>query len=341
MKYKKGLIFICLIICLFSIASVVAGDVNETIVASENQSDEVIGIENQNEEVISVEESKISDENKLEESVEIFSNFNKNEDKLGNDKNEGIVQSKENEYSYSSIDETNISSSMDKLGTSVTWSGKDTETFHLSLLSNNYVQPSSSQQIIVQRIHNTEENYYIDILYYILNSNGDIVYQFVFPNTRNYQIVYFESNANVFSNLPDGTYKCAISERAIENMDDYNRIPGYYAIKWEVVKKSTASQSSSKTPIKTTLALKTIKVKKSAKKLVLQATLKQGNKALSGKKITFKFNGKKYTAKTNKKGIAKVTIKKSVLKKLKAGKKVTYQVTYLKDTVKRSVKVKK
>ena len=31
MKYKKSLIFICLIICLFSIASVCAGDVNDTL----------------------------------------------------------------------------------------------------------------------------------------------------------------------------------------------------------------------------------------------------------------------------------------------------------------------
>ncbi|WP_405315854.1 hypothetical protein, partial [Methanobrevibacter sp.] len=68
---------------------------------------------------------------------------------------------------------------------------------------------------------------------------------------------------------------------------------------------------------------------------------KEGKKALKNKKVTFKFKGKKYKAKTNKKGIAKVTIKKSVLKKLKVGKKVKYQVTYLKDTVKRSVKVKK
>ena len=90
------------------------------------------------------------------------------------------------------------------------------------------------------------------------------------------------------------------------------------------------------------VTLKTAKVKKSAKKLVLQATLKKVNgKYLKNKKITFKFNGKKYTAKTNKKGVAKVTIKANVLKKLKAGKKVTYQATYLKDTVKKTAKVKK
>ena len=89
------------------------------------------------------------------------------------------------------------------------------------------------------------------------------------------------------------------------------------------------------------LKLKKVKVKRSAKKLVITATLKQGKKVLKNKKITFKFNGKKYTAKTNKKGVAKVTIQKKVLKKLKVGKKVKYQATYLKYTVKQSVKVKK
>ncbi|MBE6495064.1 MAG: hypothetical protein E7Z78_01325 [Methanobrevibacter thaueri] len=98
---------------------------------------------------------------------------------------------------------------------------------------------------------------------------------------------------------------------------------------------------TNKVKVKQVLSLKKVKVKKSAKKLVVKATLKEGKKALKNKKVTFKFKGKKYKAKTNKKGVAKVTIKKSVLKKLKVGKKVKYQVTYLKDTVKRSVKVKK
>ena len=90
------------------------------------------------------------------------------------------------------------------------------------------------------------------------------------------------------------------------------------------------------------VTLKKATVKRSAKKLVLQATLKKVNgKYLKGKKITFKFNGKTYKAKTDKKGIAKVTIKSSVLKKLKVGKKVTYQATYVKDTVKKTVKVKR
>ena len=93
-----------------------------------------------------------------------------------------------------------------------------------------------------------------------------------------------------------------------------------------------------KVNVKQILTLKKVKVKKSAKKLVLTAKL---SKKLKGKKITFKFNGKKYKAKTDKKGVAKVTIKKSVLKKLKVGKKITYTATHVKDTVKQSVKVKK
>ena len=53
-----------------------------------------------------------------------------------------------------------------------------------------------------------------------------------------------------------------------------------------------------------------------------------------------KIKGKKLTAKTNKKGVATFTIKKNVLKKLKKGKKYAYKVTYIKDTVKRTVRVK-
>ncbi len=91
--------------------------------------------------------------------------------------------------------------------------------------------------------------------------------------------------------------------------------------------------------VKQVLKLKTVRVKRSASKLVLTATLKEGKKPLKGKKLTFIFKGKKYSAKTNKKGIAKVTIKKNVLKKLKVGKKVKYQVRYVNDYVTKTAKV--
>ena len=89
------------------------------------------------------------------------------------------------------------------------------------------------------------------------------------------------------------------------------------------------------------LSAKNFKVKKSAKKLVLFAKLKQGKKPLKKKIVIFKFKGKKYKAKTNKKGIAKVTIKKNVINKLKTGKKYKFTIAYLKDTIKRYVKVKR
>ena len=97
---------------------------------------------------------------------------------------------------------------------------------------------------------------------------------------------------------------------------------------------------SKKLIVKQVLKLNSQTVKRSAKKLTLQATLK-GKTALKYKQVTFKFNGKVYRTKTNSKGIAKVTVPKSVLSKLKVGKRITYQVTYLKNTVKRTAVVKR
>ena len=99
---------------------------------------------------------------------------------------------------------------------------------------------------------------------------------------------------------------------------------------------------SNKVTIKSILSAKNLKVKKSAKKLKVKVALKKVNgKYLKSKKITLKFKGKKYKAKTNKKGVATFTIKKAVLKKLKAGKTYKYTATFGKDTIKKSIKVKK
>jgi hypothetical protein len=84
------------------------------------------------------------------------------------------------------------------------------------------------------------------------------------------------------------------------------------------------------------------KVKKSAKKLKIKVSLKKvDGKFLKGKTLKLKINGKTLKAKTNKKGAATFTIKKNILKKLKAGKKYTYKVTYSKDTVSKKLTVKK
>ena len=116
-----------------------------------------------------------------------------------------------------------------------------------------------------------------------------------------------------------------------------NKLPG----KCNVMAKYGNVEITRKVTVKNVLTLKSVTVKKSAKSLTLKATVKEGKKAVKNKKVTFKFKGKTYTAKTNKNGVAKVTIKKSVLKKLKVGKTVAYQATYIKCTVKKTAKVKK
>ena len=114
------------------------------------------------------------------------------------------------------------------------------------------------------------------------------------------------------------------------------QLPKKYTISATYGKQSVSKKLTVNQP----LTLKKVKVKKSAKKLILTAKLK-GVKPYAGKKLIFKFKGKTFAKKTNKNGVAKVKIKKSLLKKLKVGKKVTYQVTYLKDTVKKTAKVKR
>ncbi|WP_458403359.1 hypothetical protein, partial [Methanobrevibacter sp.] len=105
---------------------------------------------------------------------------------------------------------------------------------------------------------------------------------------------------------------------------------------------TTYKGKSVKNTVTVKQVLKTYKltVKKTAKKFTLKAVLKINGKLVKGKKITFRFNGKTYNVKTNSKGIAQKTLNKNVIKKLKKGKTYTVKVTYLKDTIKTSVKVK-
>ena len=77
------------------------------------------------------------------------------------------------------------------------------------------------------------------------------------------------------------------------------------------------------------------------KKFTLTASLKNGKKALKGKIISFKFKGKTYKAKTNSKGIAKVTLKRKVIRQLKRGKSYKVSIVYLRNTITRTVKVKR
>ena len=118
--------------------------------------------------------------------------------------------------------------------------------------------------------------------------------------------------------------------------------PGTYVLNFKSYSDPQDIHGKVKLVIKHVVTLKSMSVKKSARKLTLQATLKKVNgKYLKNKVVTFKFNGKTFQTKTNSKGVAKVTVPKSFLNTLKAGKKITYHATYLKDTVKKTVKVLK
>lgn len=92
--------------------------------------------------------------------------------------------------------------------------------------------------------------------------------------------------------------------------------------------------------VKHVLKASKVTVKKTAKKFTLKATLKINGKLVKGKIITFKFNGKTYKVKTNAKGIAQKTLNKNVIKKLKKGKTYIVKVSYFKDNIKTTVKVR-
>ena len=159
-----------------------------------------------------------------------------------------------------------------------------------------------------------------------------------FGNAISGKIVSISLNGvnHALTTASDGTVKLMISNLAAKTYSatiafagDSNYLSSQKTVKVTITKSDTIK-----------LTLNKVKVKKSAKKLVLKATLKINGKAVAKKVIKFKFNKKSYSAKTNKKGVAKVTVKKNVLKKLKIGKKVTYQAKYGSVTVKKSVKVK-
>ena len=103
MKFKKSLIFICLIICLFSVASVCASNVNETVAVSESQSDELLNIENQDVNDVNVAESEIltasSDDEVIatDDSSDILTVENNNESIACDDSSDVLTMENNNE----------------------------------------------------------------------------------------------------------------------------------------------------------------------------------------------------------------------------------------------------
>ena len=114
----------------------------------------------------------------------------------------------------------------------------------------------------------------------------------------------------------------------------------------DVPKKYTMTTTYNGKTVKNTVTVnqvlktKKVNIKKTSKSFILKASLKINGKLQKGKLIAFKFNGKTYKVKTNKKGIAQKTLNKQVIGKLKKGKTYTVKVTYKKDTIKTTVKVR-
>ena len=115
-----------------------------------------------------------------------------------------------------------------------------------------------------------------------------------------------------------------------------SQIPKKYTITTTYNGKSVKNTITVNHVIKATKAV----IKKTDKKFTLKAKLKINGKLIKNKKIVFKFKGKNYKAKTNAKGIAQKTWNKNFIKKLKKGKTYSVAVTYGKDTIKTTVKVK-
>lgn len=169
---------------------------------------------------------------------------------------------------------------------------------------------------------------------------------------------------NVKSVYSDGKYfkvKVTINSKAIEDANVVFKINGKVVKRTKTNENGFASFKISKTPgtYKVTVSslgktvtktltvahvvkLAKVSVKKSAKKLTLKATLSKVNgKYLTGKQVILKFNGYEYRRFTDSKGVVKLKVPKTLLDRLKVGKKGTYSATYMKDTVKRTVKILK
>ena len=160
---------------------------------------------------------------------------------------------------------------------------------------------------------------------------------FLFISVDDVPLKIYATNAEIYeaiSGLGVGIHKIKIMGQADTD---------YYSNTFMVTVKERPAPEPAPTPVKDTvkLTLKKAKVRTSAKKLVLTATLKINGKAKKDLVVKFKFNKKTYKVKTDANGVAKVTIKKSVLKKLKAGKKITYQASYDNTVKKITVKVLK
>lgn len=164
-------------------------------------------------------------------------------------------------------------------------------------------------------------------------SNKQTIYMYYKDSKKAYFTVYGPDEITVTLD----SFKTTVN---VKNHTAAYNVPTLKPGKYTITANSNLLYAKTTLVVKHLITLTKVKVKKSAKKLTLKATLKN-TKPIKNKKVTFIFKGKKYIKKTDSKGIAKVTIPKSVLSKLKVNSKVTYKAIYGKDQVKYTVKVLK
>ena len=176
MKYKKGLIFICLIICLFSITSVVASDVNETVVASDNQNIDLV--ENQNDAISLV--------NNAETNIE-------NADDMKNDKianNNNILESSESD------DELSIDNDMNVLSAKLS----PPSNYYRVVVNSAQVDSGGSGTIKINVDGCYYDGYYnYDFNLRIFNSRGGSIIGQRFQGTSQINLLTYSFKATAFS----------------------------------------------------------------------------------------------------------------------------------------------
>ena len=160
-----------------------------------------------------------------------------------------------------------------------------------------------------------------------------------------YGVTVYKSNGQLASNVEVELFindkpvqKAKTNSKGVAYFDIPQKKGTYYVNAY--VESFKASSEKFKLKVSHSFTITKATVKKSAKKLIIDVSLKKV-KTLKGQEIKLNFNGKKYVAKTNKKGVARFVIGKSVLKTLKVGKTVKYKATYLKDGATIAVKVQK
>ena len=192
MKCKWGLIFICLLVCLFSIASVCASDVNETVVTNEDQSDDLVSVEKQ-------EVTELRDTDKTINGNINNSNFEDNDKNSSFNNDEKLLSSEENDIIFVENEENILTASQYYIG---------------SFTGSTVVNFGSNVDVHI-RLFPTDQNVPYSYSFYlqICNSLGtSIIWQTVSGNTYNSpaalynikEMTYYFNTVNY--NLSPGTY---------------------------------------------------------------------------------------------------------------------------------------